>query len=303
MAYVRSLYNDYDLAAKGERDQSNVADAVVGYAQDALNDLGSTDDRGRALLVDGKFGPRTAQSVKRFQIACGIPVTSRLDWLTWYQLDWRVYGLNGNGWRPTSKNVTNTKDYGPAIVNGCNEFLRPETPVNSIGQTREGQRLTDVGEAYLKRSLGFEGAVRRLTSSGTLSRHALGLAGDDMADQNKDAVVSADEMMLMSALWGMYYVRAQVGPGYVAQTLKWEAGGVQRSSSTGWRGLDRLSIMVLGNRAKPDGTLMFPGLTKNKDVSWSALRNTPKALTSTGHVWPFHLHTDCLPGAPSGSPF
>lgn len=306
MAYTPSRYNDADLLTKAERSPSTTVDPTVKYGQQALNDLGSTDDRGRPLVVDGQFGNRTKASLLKFQEACGIARTGIFDHLTWYHLDWRNYG----GWTHHPAKTSNLIPYGPAIVSvegwAYNEILRPLTPVNAKGMTREGQRLSDVREAFCRRALGHEGAVRRnqVGSTGNDSRHWAGLADDDMGDQDKDRVVELDEILLARAWWDLMLFRAQLGPGYEEYHLHRRIPGetVDRVDTTGCRGLDRLSVAVLGNR-EVDGRRIFPDRTVNRDVSWSARRNTPKTLTGTAHVWPFHAHFDCRPGAPAGSPF
>jgi len=48
-------------------------DARVKLLQQALNDAGFTDGRGRPLAVDGKLGPLTTQAVKAAQAKLGLP--------------------------------------------------------------------------------------------------------------------------------------------------------------------------------------------------------------------------------------
>ena len=48
-------------------------DARVKLLQQALNDAGFTDGRGRPLAVDGKLGPLTTQAVKSAQAKLGLP--------------------------------------------------------------------------------------------------------------------------------------------------------------------------------------------------------------------------------------
>lgn len=48
-------------------------DARVKLLQQALNDAGFTDGRGKPLAVDGKLGPLTTQAVKSAQAKLGLP--------------------------------------------------------------------------------------------------------------------------------------------------------------------------------------------------------------------------------------
>jgi peptidoglycan hydrolase-like protein with peptidoglycan-binding domain len=53
-------------------------DARVRKLQTALNRLGLTDGRGRKLVIDGKLGPRTTESVKAAQRKLGIPADGKV---------------------------------------------------------------------------------------------------------------------------------------------------------------------------------------------------------------------------------
>lgn len=297
MTYTPTRYGDVDLRLKADRAPGGKFDPVVSYVQRALNDLGYTP----ALKVDGLYGNKTRAAVAKFRAACKLPAGG-MDQPFYDELDWRVYGELNGAWHPAPVWLTNVNPGGPAIVKGRNE-LTGEV-VNTIGLAREGQRLSDVGEAFVGRALGYEGAVRRnQVGSSIPSRHWMGLAGDDMGDQNTDRIIDDHEKKLLASLRDYYFLRAQGFPA-VAQNLVYELPGqAARTVKTAWRGRDRLCTLVLGNLQYGDGTLMFPGLTRNRDCSWTAVRNTYKALTTTHHVSPFHLHTDCLTGAPYGSPF
>lgn len=311
MSYAPTKYDDVDLALKATRGpmaSGAKPDPVVKYAQTALNDLGSTSNNGKPLNPDGRFGPKTTESVLHFQEASDIPRTGIMNQDFFDQLDWRVFGDINGSWThfKTSKPSTCAGCRAYIVVKGMayNRYLQPLTPVNSLGLTREGQRLSDVIEAFAGKALGAEGAVDRNTAGGkVLSRHALGLAGDDMGDQDKDRIVEPDEIAFLKAMWDYLFMRAQ---GFEAEmfTLRYRLPGAVRDTvtRTAWRGRDRLCTMVLGNLATPAGYI-FPTYARRKDTSWTAVRNTPKSLSSTIHVAPFHLHTDCLPGAPYGSPF
>lgn len=293
MSYKPTRYADIDLMLKTDRAMSSTFDAVVQYAQQALNDLGIKP----GLKVDGKFGPKTRAGVQMFQEACGLPVTGILDQMTYDQLDWRVYGELNGSWTPCPVTVTNVSPRGPAIVKGFNKYVVPPLRVNIVGACREGQHLSDVQEAFVGRALGHEGAVDRNTAFGKRSRHALSIAGDDMGDQNSDRIVDASEILQRKAAWDYLVMRAQ---GFRAESYILTT--IDTRESTSYRGRDRLSILTLGN-LKVNGKPIFPELRAMRDVSWSAVRNTPKGLSTTIHVAPFHLHSDCLPGAPEGSPW
>ncbi|HTP99464.1 MAG TPA: peptidoglycan-binding protein [Casimicrobiaceae bacterium] len=66
-------------------DPVNVQPAVV-LAQALLNGAGATADDGLPLVLDGLFGPRTAQAITRFQDARGIEPSGLLDAPTWNAL-------------------------------------------------------------------------------------------------------------------------------------------------------------------------------------------------------------------------
>jgi hypothetical protein len=141
-----------------------------------------------------------------------------------------------------------------------------------------------------------------MAGGSSLSRHALGLAGDDMGDQNANRLIEGSEMALMKACWDYLFTRAQ---GWNANLLNYHyvQNGATHTLNMAWRGPDLLVTMVLGNLRYPAGNLIFPKNTAGHDVSWTAVRNTPKSLESTVHVAPFHHHTDAAIGAPNGSPF
>ena len=307
--YSTATATDIDLMFKLERaEQSSKYDDAVWCFQQEYVDLNGPpvkDSKGRLkpLTVDGQRGPQTVNAEAVFQEAAGLPRSGKLDIFTMNDADWRVFGLDGRSWKPCSLTTTNIKPGGPAIVKGHNQYLRPLVRVNSIGLTREGQRLSDVLEAKYRRSLGWEGAVNRnQVGTSSLSRHALGVAGDDMGDQDKDRIIEPDEILMLDQNWDYLYERAQWFPA-VRMTMQQEIDGVTQTRDFTFRGRDRLVTMVLGNLKYPSGKLIFPGYVYRRDVSWTAARNTPKQLTAQTHVAPFHHHTDCAPGAPFGSPF
>jgi peptidoglycan hydrolase-like protein with peptidoglycan-binding domain len=54
-------------------------DANVKALQRQLNRLGITDSTGKALTVDGKFGPKTTAAVKRLQRKLGLPADGKVS--------------------------------------------------------------------------------------------------------------------------------------------------------------------------------------------------------------------------------
>lgn len=305
MAYAPTKYQDRDLVLKPDARPSSAVSPDVAYFQQAYNDLGGPNQ----LRVDGQLGPKTIAGILVFQEACALPRTGYIDQQTWDAIDWRVFGPINGSWTHFATQRSELGPGGRAFVSkdGYAYNVYTGLPVNANGQTREGQRLSDVAEAIVKLPLGYEGAVNRQRAGGgsslkDLSRHALGLAGDDLADRDANRVITDGERVALKTRWDALFTRAQGFP-VVRQTLVVTGPTDQRIFDMTWRGRDRLVTMVLGN-VKAGGQLLFPGLRANRDVSWTAVRNAPKAsLLSTVHVAPLHLHTDAAPGAPEGSPF
>lgn len=330
MAYAPTKYstatqNDIDLAFKAPRlTQSTKYDDAVWCFQSEYRDLGGPPVKTGAgvvkpIIIDGKLGPQTVNALLRYQEAAGLPRTGKLDVATMNDADWRVYGLDGKSWSHFKTKLSQTGAGGRAYVSvggyAYNMYVCDRTgklilPVNANGLAREGQRKTDVNEATVRRSLGYEGAVNRPPVGGDpdeLSWHALALAGDDMADQDKDRIIDPDELILMNNLRNYNFLRAQaLGSGpqdYEYREILVIHNGVMSRKNVSNRGLDREVNIVVGNKRLPDGRWMEPALAHNKDISWNAVRNTWKGSTRTVHVAPFHLHENVAPGAPFGSPF
>lgn len=326
MVYVKTRYQDLDLVLKADRKIGVKNDAVVRYFQQAYVDLHgpqvkTSSGKIQPMIVDGSFGPQTENGLLAFQEACHIPRTGVFDQVTQNELDWRVYGELNGAWTHASVSHDNMGEGGPAIVRGSDGkaynglVVSEHVPVNSQGASRESSRLSRVNEARLGFGLGFNGSVLRFARGTTSnSSHSEARAGDDMGDQNANRIIDGNEMVLLKGSWD-YYIWRSVGLGdkpqkYIYQSKNLQTGIVS-THSVYYVGRDRLTTMVLGNLRYPGGPLMFPGFTYYRDVAvtWSPNRGGNLApgqfaqMSTTVHTAPFHLHSDCIWGAPHGSPF
>lgn len=275
------------FALKGDTALGSYGPAVT-YAQEAHNRLGVVDNRGQALTVDGKYGPRTASAVANFQrVHPSLPVNGVLDRWTWHYLDWCIY----DGWKPAPVTLTRDGPNGLAIVKGHNKYSGE--PVNARGLTREAQRLADVTNWIAPVDFRPNFAVDRdqRGNTGRLSMHALGVANDDMTDLDRDRVLERNEIdqcnMVANAL--------------VARTTGWPVQYGQREGRLcAFVGPDRIATVVWGNHRNEDGSWNFPlafgTLGRNADYSWTPPRRTWKR--GSGRVHANHLHVDTVSGAP-----
>lgn len=264
----------------------------------------------RPIIIDGKPGPQTRNAILAFQKAVKIEETGKLDQWTWFRTDWIAYNLYGDRWKPCAENLTSMAERGPAILKGHNGIiLSPAIRVNSRGLAIEGQRLTDVVAVYLNLALGLGRAVLRYArGTSVFSRHAKSIARDQMGDYDGDKLIEEHEKRQIRGLIDYMMQRANL----LGSAGFGQHGTIERrpdnrdetfTSSIEYRGVDLLSVIVLGNLRYQDGTRMFPQFPVNKDVSWSARRNSLKTLDDNVHVYPFHEHLDCCFNAPTRSPW
>lgn len=264
----------------------------------------------RPIIQDGKPGPQTRNAVLAFQKALKLSQTGNLDQWTWFRLDWITYNLFGDRWTPCSLNTTSMGPGGPAIRKGHNGIiLSPALRVNNRGMNLHAQRGTDVCSVFLHLLLGQGRAVlRNARGTDVYSRHAKSLARDQMGDYDSDRVVEEHEKRQLRALVDYMLQRAnllgQAGYGYHG-TIEVDPNDSTETttSQVEHRGVDLLSVLVIGNLRYTDGTKMFPQFIANRDVSWSARRNTLKQLSGTVHVSPFHEHLDFGWNVPTLSPW
>jgi len=240
---------------------------------------------GTRSAEDGQHGKQTTAAVIVFQGHQGIPTTGVFDRLTWLHLDWCVY----DGWTPAPKTLTSAGPNGLAIVNGCNKYSGE--PVNVRGLTREAQRLADVTNWLAPVDFRKNFAVDRdQRGTSRLSRHALGVANDDMTDLDRDRQLEPHEMAQCDF----------IADAMIARTTGWPTEyGTLNGQRVAFTGPDRLATVVWTNHKTEAGwrfPLLFGALGRGADYSWTPPRRTWKR--GTGRVHSNHIHMDVMPGAP-----
>jgi peptidoglycan hydrolase-like protein with peptidoglycan-binding domain len=283
-----TIWSGVDLALKPAVGRG-ASGPTVHYLQAALNHLdGCLTTK---LDVDGRYGPKTEQAVKVFQAHRQLHATGTMTPDDWHQLDWCVY----DGWTPAPASLTTGTDGrtpgGPAIYRGRN-VLTGE-PVDRYGFTREARRLHDVIRLNVAGTgLGKGRAVyRKARGSTNWSKHAMGRAIDPMTDADRDSQLEPDEYVMSDLVADLLVARAQyLGIRRNTYTLE---GQVRTETS---RGPDLLATVVWTNHRTPNGWRYSNLHSKGKDWSWSAARNTWKALSGRVHF--NHVHCDVTGGAP-----
>jgi len=262
----------------------------------------------KPLTVDGQPGPQTRNAAIAYMKANGLTTTGQLDQQLWYYLDWQAYNLFGDRWKPCGLTVTSMGNGGPAISKGHNGIIvSPLVRVNIRGLALEGQRYCDVRSAFLGEALGQGRAVLRFARGTSIwSWHGKTWAGDEMGDEDGDKVIEEHEKRLMRALFDYLVQRANlVGPAIAAKYTEKRPDDLTRTQvqTVTRRGVDLMSTIVCGNLRYADGKKMWPEFRLNRDVSWSAGRNSTKDSDRKVHVSPFHLHANGWIGAPVANPF